>query len=448
MAIILEGRVWKSLIYQREINGEEITLTELFIDDQYAEIRKKEIENGNYDVPFSVNEEMMVLDCFDNYLKSIAFKEYSYRTYEEYVSLIKNYIANYFNGYRLKDITEAFVLQLNNKIMSQVAVGNNHCNLDHELIGVQTRNRIRRLLKKIFEAVTEQNLYIINPMQYLKYDYKTDRFKTEWDMKTLNTFFDLSKGKRLNILLHLLFGTELLIKEIIALSWDDLHIGDKEIAQGTCWVNVDKNMRRKTLNELSKMKDQVIRIFPPVMSASGNTRITIYKNAATKKIKIPTKIALLLKEWKSMQEKQNKLVGDYYEDNNLVICLDNGKACEDRVLTKDFEYLKKNKNLPDVKLAKLKSFSKQNIIDGVDVLTRRELYYTFVTVKEIISMEKGYITKTHNNHNNSSFNGDYNWFDLRNIEIPKQKNIDIMKVVSILKNNPEFATELTSILQE
>lgn len=283
MAIILEGRVWKSLIYQREINGEEITLTELFIDDQYAEIRKKEIENGNYDVPFSVNEEMMVLDCFDNYLKSIAFKEYSYRTYEEYVSLIKNYIANYFNGYRLKDITETFVLQLNNKIMSQVAVGNNHCNLDNELIGVQTRNRIRRLLKKIFEAVTEQNLYIINPMQYLKYDYKTDRFKTEWDMKTLNTFFDLSKGKRLNILLHLLFGTELLIKEIIALSWDDLHIGDKEIAQGTCWVNVDKNMRRKTLNELSKMKDQVIRIFPPVMSASGNTRITIYKMLLQKK---------------------------------------------------------------------------------------------------------------------------------------------------------------------
>lgn len=60
------------------------------------------------------------------------------------------------------------------------------------------------------------------------------------------------------------------------------------------------------------------------------------------------KIVKLLRGWKESQEKAKAYLGDSYYDYNLVLTLDNGRPCEDRVIGNAFNRLKKNADLPDV----------------------------------------------------------------------------------------------------
>ena len=41
----------------------------------------------------------------------------------------------------------------------------------------------------------------------------------------------------------------------------------------------------------------------------------------------------------------------------------------------------------------------------------------------------------------------YRNINLKDIQVPKKKEINILKIISLLKNNPDFSRELTSILK-
>ena len=70
--------------------------------------------------------------------------------------------------------------------------------------------------------------------------------------------------------------------------------------------------------------------------------------SSVRKVWIPVTLAKLLKAWKESQDKAKAYLGDAYNDFNLVITLDNGRPCEDRVIGNAFNRLKRNANLPDV----------------------------------------------------------------------------------------------------
>lgn len=70
--------------------------------------------------------------------------------------------------------------------------------------------------------------------------------------------------------------------------------------------------------------------------------------SSIRKIWIPTTLARLLRNWKENQDKAKTYYGDNYYDYGLVIALDNGRPCEDRVIGQAFNRLKKKANLPDV----------------------------------------------------------------------------------------------------
>ena len=59
-------------------------------------------------------------------------------------------------------------------------------------------------------------------------------------------------------------------------------------------------------------------------------------------------LAKLLRAWKESQDKAKAYLGDAYYDYNLVLTLDNGRPCEDRVIGNAFNRLKRNADLPDV----------------------------------------------------------------------------------------------------
>lgn len=448
MVKIIKKRNYYSVIYVRFVCGNHIEYKETFFDEKYAKIRAAEIEAGVFEKEYMLSLDMPVLDYFDIYLKSIVFKNTTIKTYETYVSIISNYLVPYFKGKTLKEIDQEFILQLSDLIEKQRMIGINHINKEDKLISRHLKDDIISLLNQLFEFAMKQGVYQINPMQYFNKNYQTSRFATKWDIETLNILMEKSKGQRIYLILHCLFGTELKIKEILAMTWNQVHIDDINLTRNTCYVEADRYLGRKRTEEIEEMKDRIIKVFPSVINGGNKTRLFICQSENPRKIFLPIKIARLLRKWKQYQDREKSVFNDSYEDNDLVISLINGKACESRVINKEFDALKYLYKLPDVKLAKLNSFSKQRILYKEKYISNREYFYLSYDQIDDISFEKNKIRQKIIQAKRFTNNGDYHFVDLKNINIPRKNSIDILKAISLIKNNPKYTEELTSILNE
>ncbi len=89
------------------------------------------------------------------------------------------------------------------------------------------------------------------------------------------------------------------------------------------------------------------------ISAEGSIKTCLgLKNTDTesniRKVWIPATLGKLLRARKERKDKAKAYLGDAYYDYNLVLTLDNGRPCEDRVIGNAFNRLKRKDDLPDV----------------------------------------------------------------------------------------------------
>ena len=107
------------------------------------------------------------------------------------------------------------------------------------------------------------------------------------------------------------------------------------------------------------------------------------------------------------------------------------------------------KNLPDVKMSRLEFFSKEGIIYKEEVMTIRDFYYRtlFYDYQNILKLD---IYKSGLSYNNNiiPIGTNYRSVNLKDINVPKKKEIDLSKMISLIKNNSSLSNELTSILKE
>ena len=303
-------------------------------------------------------------------------------------------------------------------------------------------------INKLFKYATDMNLYDVNPMQYYKVQNDSNRYLVEWDFDTLNTIFELCKGTRLHMFLHCFFGTDLKMNEILALKWNDLYIGHKNIKKNNCYAVVNKKLKRKKISYINEHRENIIKQFDPKINDEGSTRLVIYKIENSKKIHIPINVAKMLIKWKKVEGRKYQISYEEYENNDLVFSLLNGKACEDRIINKEFDKLKYENNLPDVKMSRLEFFSKERIIYKEEVMTIRDFYYRTLFYDYSEYFEIGYIKSGLSYNNIIPIGTNYRSVNLKDINVPKKKEIDLSKMISLIKNNSSLSNELTSILKE
>jgi integrase len=70
--------------------------------------------------------------------------------------------------------------------------------------------------------------------------------------------------------------------------------------------------------------------------------------SSVRRVWLPKTLAYILREWKRSQDELKAFLADEYQDYNLVITIQNGRPCENRILQKEFTSLKKEAGLPDV----------------------------------------------------------------------------------------------------
>ena len=380
-----------------------------------------------YDKEYKINQDTLFLDFIDIYLKKVSMKIDPYKKYEFYVSLTRRYIMDYFEDVYIKDITSTFIENLSIQVNNQVSKYGNK----EKVISKTLKNDIKFFFNKLFKYATDMNLYDINPMQYYKVENSSNRYLIEWDIDTLNTIFELSKGTRLHMFLHCFFGTDLKMNEILALKWDDLYIDMKNIIKNNCYAFVNKKLKRKKISYINENREKIIKQFDPKINDESCTKLVIYKTKNSKKIYIPINVAKMLIKWKEIEDRKYQTYYEEYENNNLVFSLANGKACEDRIINKEFDKLKYENNLPDVKMSRLELFSKERIIYKEEVMTIRDFYYRTLFYDYSEYFEIGYI-KNGSSYNNNiiPIGTNYRSVNLKDIKVPKKKEIDLSKMIS------------------
>ena len=374
-----------TITYDKICNGVKNSCRESFFDKKYVDIRVDEINNCEYDKEYKIDQNTLFLDFIDIYLKKVSLKKDTYKKYEFYVSLTRRYIMDYFEDIYIKDITQTFIENLSTQVNNQVSKFGNK----EKVISKTLKNDIKFFINKLFKYATDMNLYDVNPMQYYKVQNDSNRYLVEWDFDTLNTIFELCKGTRLHMFLHCFFGTDLKMNEILALKWDDLYIGHKNIKKNNCYAVVNKKLKRKKISYINEHRENIIKQFDPKINDEGSTRLVIYKIENSKKIHIPINVAKMLIKWKKVEGRKYQISYEEYENNDLVFSLLNGKACEDRIINKEFDKLKYENNLPDVKMSRLEFFSKERIIYKEEVILL-EIFITeryFMIIQNILKLD-------------------------------------------------------------
>ena len=370
-----------TITYDKICNGVKNSCRESFFDKKYVDIRVDEINNCEYDKEYKIDQNTLFLDFIDIYLKKVSLKKDTYKKYEFYVSLTRRYIMDYFEDIYIKDITQTFIENLSTQVNNQVSKFGNK----EKVISKTLKNDIKFFINKLFKYATDMNLYDVNPMQYYKVQNDSNRYLVEWDFDTLNTIFELCKGTRLHMFLHCFFGTDLKMNEILALKWDDLYIGHKNIKKNNCYAVVNKKLKRKKISYINEHRENIIKQFDPKINDEGSTRLVIYKIENSKKIHIPINVAKMLIKWKKVEGRKYQISYEEYENNDLVFSLLNGKVCEDRIINKEFDKLKYENNLPDVKMSRLEFFSKERIIYKEEVMIITERY--FMIIQNILKLD-------------------------------------------------------------
>lgn len=140
--------------------------------------------------------------------------------------------------------------------------------------------------------------------------------------------------------------------EITGLTWDCVHISDSDIAKDDAHIIVNKELARVDQRAIDALGEKdIIFMFPRIVKAKSTTRLVLKRpktETSIRKVWLPKTLAYILRDWHQKQDKLKEIMGDEYADYNLVLALETGRPCEDRVIGNQFERLKKSANLPNV----------------------------------------------------------------------------------------------------
>lgn len=196
-------------------------------------------------------------------------------------------------------------------------------------------------------------------------------------------------------------------------------------------------------------------MFPRMIRGKSTTRLVLKKpktETSIRKIWLPKTLAYILRDWKVKQDKFKEFMGDEYVDYNLVLALETGRPCEDRVIGNQFERLKKSAGLPDVVFHSLRHSSttyKLKLNHGDIKATQGD---TGHAQAQMVTEVYAHILDEERKINAQKFEiAFYANPDMRQVErelnAPKdEQGADLQKLLKQLQKSPELAAQLKAIL--
>lgn len=372
--------------------------------------------------------------------------------------LISNYINPIIGDMKIQDITPRVVDKYIQTLQKPPAVNTRTHHAMTKLVTNSTIEKITKLLRCAFKQAVRWELIAKNPFDNVilpKVEYKR---RDIWTADMIRKALDECTDSKLYVAMNLAFACSLRMGEILGLTWDNVHIADDEIAMDNAYVYIDKELTRasKRAIEMLGQKD-VYHIFPSPFP-NTSTRVILKKpktDSSIRKVWLPKTLAYILRKWKKSQEDLKDFLGDEYQDNNLVVALANGRPCEDRVILKEFEYLREKAGLPRVVFHSLRHSSttyKLKLNHGDLKATQGDTGHAQI---DMITSVYAHILDEDRKINAQKFENAFYASanpDLRKVHPPVEPKetavdgLDLVSLVNRLQQSPELAQALAALI--
>ncbi|MED4332259.1 tyrosine-type recombinase/integrase [Geobacillus stearothermophilus] len=265
---------------------------------------KNQVDDGSYFKESTEDFSMFMERWFNtSYKRTVEITTAKSREY-----VIRNHIMKYFQHKKINEIT---TFDIDSFYVDK---------LDSGYSGAYIR-QMHNLLNQAFDQAVRWSLVKVNPVKNAKPPKVKSEEKITWTVDEVNRFLNLIKDSSMEIPYLLAIFTGMRRGEVLGLKWDDVDFENKKIRikRSLCFV-----------------------------SGKG----LIFKEPKTKKskrqISISQHVVNVLKKHKQKQEFQKEKLGTQYQDNNLIVCTDDGKPLDPRNLLRQFYRLIEEASVPRI----------------------------------------------------------------------------------------------------
>ena len=245
-------------------------------------------------------------------------------------------------------------------------------------------------------------------------------------------------------------------KRVLACCACYVHISDEDIADDNAYVFIDKELARASKRAVEMLgKRDIYHIFPPLF-ANTSTRVILKKpktNSSIRKVWLPKTVAYILREWRASQNELKELLGNEYQDYDLVVAMPNGRPCEERIIAGEFQKLRESAGLPKVVFHSLRHSSttyKLKLNHGDLKATQGDTGHAQI---DMITSVYAHILDEDRKVNAQKFESAfYANPDLRSVRPPEEPKeqapatLDLEALVEQLRKSPELANTLAALL--
>ena len=351
------GNRWCVIYSYMDDDGNKHQKWESYATATEAKKRKKEIEYRQEIGTFVIPQCKTMNDLLREYVALYGKNTWALSTYTGNVSLIDHYIAPIIGDMKLGDINTRVIEKYYQQLLRTKAVDKYMFGKKVEKakkVSFVTPNTIRdvhKLLRNCFAQAVKWELIEKNPCINATVP-KAEKQKREiWNAETLFKAIECCEDERLKLALNLSFACSLRIGELLGLTWDCVEISEEAIESGSAYIFVEKEIQRVSREVLKNLANKdVLTVYPALSSKTSTVMVmkTPKTQSSIRKVFLPKTVAYMLVKWKEEQDATKEMLGDEYQDYNLVFAGPLGMPTEGTTIRHGMKKLIEENDLPPV----------------------------------------------------------------------------------------------------
>ena len=321
-------------------------------DYEDAIYKKKKIEGEQEDQTFLTPSKQTIEEYLETFIELYGTKHWGFSTYKSNINKFKNYVYPIIGNKEIQSFTSLNVDQYINKLAKTKSVNYCRSRKGKKYVTPATIKEIYKLLRCAWEQavrwdIVKKNVFIGANLPHVK-----SQTRDIWTASEIQHALDVCDDQLLYLSINIAFACSVRVGELTGITWDCVHISDEDIELDNARIYVDKQLARVEKKDLKILtKDEVYKIFKPQVTRECKTVLllkSLKMNGEARTVWIPRTVAYMLREWKKKQDELKELLGKDYQDNNLVICFEDGRPCEKSNISSRLEKLIEENNLKKV----------------------------------------------------------------------------------------------------
>lgn len=268
---------------------------------------------------------------------------------------IEDYIKPYIGDVFLCDLTAHDLDKYYNELQDKPAVVTKGKKDTGKTISPKVIERIHTLLRSALNQAVTWGYITANPALNVELPKYRTHPRNVWTTEEAQRALDLCDDPILRLAMLLALGCSMRIGEILGLTWDCVDISESSAANGTACVLVNKELKRcdkTSLADLQRRGRSDVRFVFPEWKQSASTTSLVLKEPKTassvRKVFLPQTVTNALREMESHQGQEKALLGEAYQDFNLVLAHEDGRPYEERQIAEKLRSLIQAHELPSV----------------------------------------------------------------------------------------------------